>query len=46
MAKREKRNKNRGSAGNNYKTSEDFLIKNQRKVGIIKNGLGTSIPDY
>ncbi len=40
MAKREKRNKNRGSAGNNHKTSEDFLIKNQRKVGIIKMASG------
>jgi len=35
MAKREKRNKSRGSTGNNRKSSEDFLIKNAKKDGIV-----------
>ncbi|OQY15598.1 MAG: hypothetical protein B6I32_06590 [Desulfobacterium sp. 4572_20] len=34
MAKREKRNKSRGSAGNNRKMGEDFLEKNCRKEGV------------
>lgn len=34
MSNREKRNKSRGSIGNNRKTSEDFLIKNQKKEGV------------
>ena len=34
MAKREKRNKSRGSAGNNRKMGEDFLEKNRRKEGV------------
>jgi FKBP-type peptidyl-prolyl cis-trans isomerase FkpA len=40
MAKREKRNKSRGSTGNNRKTSEDFLLKNQKKKGIIETASG------
>ena len=41
MAKREKRNKSRGSTGNNRKSGEDFLIKNSKKEGVIstKSGL-------
>jgi hypothetical protein len=31
MAKREKRNKSRGSTGNNRKSGEDFLAKNAKK---------------
>lgn len=40
MAKREKRNKSRGSTGNNRKASEDFLLKNQKKEGIIETASG------
>lgn len=40
MAKREKRNKSRGSAGNNRKTGEDFLAKNRRKEGVIETDSG------
>ena len=38
MAKREKRNKSRGSAGNNRKMGEDFLEKNRRKEGVREPG--------
>lgn len=40
MAKREKRNKSRGSAGNNRKTGEDFLEKNKKKEGVIETDSG------
>ena len=40
MAKREKRNKSRGSAGNNRKMGEDFLEKNRRKEGVIETESG------
>ena len=41
MANREKRNKSRGSSGNNRKSSEDFLSKNRAKANIKEthNGL-------
>ncbi|MCK5209654.1 MAG: FKBP-type peptidyl-prolyl cis-trans isomerase N-terminal domain-containing protein, partial [Cyclobacteriaceae bacterium] len=40
MAKREKRNKSRGSSGNNRKAGEDFLEKNRKKDGIIETASG------
>lgn len=40
MAKREKRNKSRGSTGNNRKSSEDFLLKNRTKEGVIETASG------
>jgi len=35
MAKREKKGRNRGSAGNNRKTGDDFLMKNSKKDGVV-----------
>lgn len=40
MAKREKRNKSRGSAGNNRKSGEDFMEKNRSKPGVIETSSG------
>ena len=40
MANREKRNKSRGSAGNNRKMGEDFLGKNRRKEGVRETESG------
>ena len=40
MAKRDKRNKSRGSAGNNRKMGEDFLEKNRRKEGVRETESG------
>lgn len=40
MAKREKRNKSRGSSGNNRKSSEDFLMKNSKKDGVTETDSG------
>lgn len=40
MARREKREKSRGSSGNNRKTSEDFLDKNRKKNGILETSSG------
>ena len=40
MAKSEKRNRSRGSAGNNRKMGEDFLEKNRRKEGVRETGSG------
>lgn len=40
MANREKRKKNRGSAGNNRKSGEDFLIANRQKPGIHETESG------
>jgi FKBP-type peptidyl-prolyl cis-trans isomerase len=40
MARREKRNKSRGSAGNNRKLAEDFLIKNRNKPGVEETDTG------
>ncbi len=40
MAKREKRNKSRGSSGNNRKAGEEFLEKNRKKDGIIETASG------
>ena len=49
MAKREKRNKSRGSAGNNRKMGEDFLEKKffvPWELAWGKNGTGSKIPPY
>lgn len=40
MAKREKRNKSRGSTGNNRKSSDDYLTKNSLKEGVISTESG------
>ena len=40
MATREKRNRSRGSAGNNRKMGEDFLEKNRRKEGVRETESG------
>lgn len=36
MGRREKRQKNKGSAGNNRKSGEDFLEQNAQKPGVIE----------
>jgi len=38
MAQRQKRNKSRGSAGNNRKSGEEFLDKNRTKPGVVETG--------
>lgn len=40
MAKREKKGRNRGSAGNNRKTGESFLDKNRTKDGVVETDSG------
>lgn len=40
MGKREKKRKNKGSAGNNRKTGEDFLIQNAQKEDVFETGSG------
>ena len=40
MAKREKRNRSKGSTGNNRKSGEDFLLKNAKKEGVISTDSG------
>ncbi|MCY1721263.1 FKBP-type peptidyl-prolyl cis-trans isomerase [Prolixibacteraceae bacterium Z1-6] len=40
MARREKKSRNKGSAGNNRKTGEDFLFQNQQKEGVFESDSG------
>lgn len=40
MAKREKKSRNKGSAGNNKKTGEGFLLQNSKKEGVIETNTG------
>ena len=40
MAKREKKSRSKGSAGNNRKSGEDFLLRNSKKEGVIETGSG------
>lgn len=40
MAKREKRNKSRGSTGHNRKSGDEFLAKNKLKEGVISTESG------
>ena len=40
MAKREKRNRNRGSKGSNRKMADDFLTKNRNREGVIETSSG------
>ncbi len=40
MARREKKLRSKGSAGNNRKTAEDFLIQNLQKEGISESDSG------
>lgn len=40
MAKREKRNRSRGSAGNNITLAENYLEKNKQKEGVVETDSG------
>jgi FKBP-type peptidyl-prolyl cis-trans isomerase FkpA len=40
MGKREKRQKSKGSAGNNRKAGEDILLQNNQKPGIVETESG------
>ncbi len=40
MANRNKRDRSRGSAGNNRKTGEDFLDKNRKKEDVVETDSG------
>ncbi len=40
MARREKRLRNKGSAGNNRKIGEDFLLQNSKKEGVFETDSG------
>ena len=40
MARREKRSRNKGSAGNNRKLGEDFLLRTSKKEGIVETNSG------
>jgi len=40
MAGRERKSRNKGSAGNNRKSGEDFLINNLQKVGVVETDSG------
>lgn len=40
MARREKKSRNKGSAGNNRKLGEDFLLQNSKKEGVTETGSG------
>ncbi|MCG6189022.1 FKBP-type peptidyl-prolyl cis-trans isomerase N-terminal domain-containing protein [Maribellus maritimus] len=40
MAKREKKKRNKGSAGNNRRVGEDFLVQNRKKEGVIETESG------
>lgn len=40
MGKREKKSRNKGSAGNNRRSGEDFLLINAKKDGIVENESG------
>lgn len=40
MAKREKKARSKGSAGNNRKSGEDFLLLNAKKEGVVETDSG------
>jgi FKBP-type peptidyl-prolyl cis-trans isomerase FkpA len=40
MGRREKKSRNKGSAGNNRKAGEDFLLTNAKKDGVIETDSG------
>lgn len=40
MGRREKKSRNKGSAGNNRKLGEDFLLQNEQKEGVIETNSG------
>ncbi len=40
MARRENRGRSKGSAGNNRKTGEDFLLNNKQKAGVVETESG------
>jgi FKBP-type peptidyl-prolyl cis-trans isomerase len=43
MGRREKKSRSKGSAGNNRKTGEDFLLMNAKKDGIVENQSGLQV---
>ena len=43
MAKREKRSRSKGSAGNNRKSGEDFLLQNSKKEGVYETESGLQV---
>ncbi len=40
MARREKKSRNRGSAGNNRRQGEEFLLQNRQKTGVEEKASG------
>jgi FKBP-type peptidyl-prolyl cis-trans isomerase len=40
MARREKKSRSKGSAGNNRKVGEDFLVQNAQKAGVVETNSG------
>jgi len=40
MSRREKKSRNKGSAGNNRKSGEDFLAQNAKKEGVVETESG------
>ena len=40
MGRREKKARSKGSAGNNRKSGEDFLLQNSRKDGVVETSSG------
>ena len=40
MGRREKKSRNKGSAGNNRKSGEDFLLQNSKKDGVVETYSG------
>ena len=40
MGRREKKSRSKGSAGNNRKSGEDFLLQNSKKQGVVETDSG------
>ncbi len=43
MAKREKKSRSKGSAGNNRKSGEEFLLLNAKKDGVVETDSGLQV---
>lgn len=43
MGRREKKSRSKGSAGNNRKTGEDFLMQNRQKPGVFETASGLQV---
>jgi len=43
MAKREKKSRSKGSAGNNRKAGEEFLLLNAKKEGVVETDSGLQV---